>query len=117
MLTMDEIRALPKVRVVASDDDSGCALTVRIARGVTAEVIASWGMGWDHVSVVVIAAGRARTPTWGEMVTIKRMLFRPDEWAMELHPPETENISIHPHCLHLWRPHGAAIPTPPRIMV
>lgn len=76
-------------------------------------VIAASGEGWDHVSV----STSDRCPTWDEMVAVKRMFFKPDEWAMELHPPEAENISIHKFCLHLWRCWDTPIPLPPVSMI
>jgi hypothetical protein len=76
-------------------------------------VIASSGEGWDHVSVSL----PERCPTWAEMEQVKRLFFRDDETAMQLHVPPTDHISIHPFCLHLWRPHGAEIPRPPGWMV
>lgn len=73
-------------------------------------VIASQGTGWDHVSV----SHRKRCPTWEEMVFVKRAFFNPDEWVVEFHPPEKANISVHPYCLHLWRPNdGRELPIPP----
>lgn len=76
-------------------------------------VIASWVEGWDHVSV----SRRDRCPTWEEMERVKRAFFRDDETAMQLHVPPRDHINIHPYCLHLWRPHGAPIPMPPKEMV
>lgn len=76
-------------------------------------IIASWGMGWDHVSV----SRRARTPSWREMEHVKRLFFRDDETAMQLHVPPSDHISIHPNCLHLWRPQDVEIPRPPGMMV
>jgi hypothetical protein len=110
------IAALPKAEIVDFGED-GCALRLRLKAGATAQIIASWGMGWDHVSATVIAAGRPRVPTWDEMVAIKRALFRDDEWAIEYHPPPDANISIADTVLHLWRPQAVAIPTPPRVCV
>lgn len=76
-------------------------------------VIASVGGGWDHVSV-----SRAnRCPNWPEMSHIKRLFFRDDEAAMQLHVPVTEHINCHPYCLHLWRPLDGQIPQPPAWMV
>lgn len=73
-------------------------------------VIASQGAGWDHLSV----SHRQRCPTWDEMVIVKRAFFKRDEWALEYHPPEKANISLHPYCLHLWWPNdGREILTPP----
>ena len=76
-------------------------------------VIASSDMGWDHVSV----SHKTRTPKWDEMEKIKRMFFKDDETAMQLHVPSEQHINLHPHCLHLWRPHFQEIPRPPSIMV
>ena len=76
-------------------------------------VVASTGEGWDHVSVSL----RNRCPTWDEMERVKRMFFRPDETAMQLHVPPAAHISVHPYCLHLWRPQDVQIPLPPDWMV
>ena len=76
-------------------------------------VIASWGRGWDHVSV----ACPRRTPTWTLMALIKEAFFREDECAIQYHPAKDEYVNIHPHTLHLWRPQDVAIPKPPREMV
>jgi len=77
------------------------------------KVICSNGMGWDHVS----ASLSHRCPTWAEMETVKRLFFRDDETAMQLHVPSTDHISFHPFCLHLWRPQFEAIPRPDAFMV
>ena len=76
-------------------------------------VIASVGDGWDHVSV----SRRTRCPSWEEMEFIKRLFFRKDETAMQLHVPAADHINCHPFCLHLWRPLGRDIPRPPSWMV
>jgi hypothetical protein len=82
-------------------------------RGHTMLVVASHGMGWDHVSVSL----RNRCPKWHEMEYVKRLFFKEDETAMQLHVPPAQHINCHPHCLHLWRPQNAAIPLPDPIMV
>ena len=76
-------------------------------------VVASSDFGWDHVSV----SRTNRVPNWYELEQVKRLFFKPDEVAMQLHVPSTEHISLHPHCLHLWRPHDGVIPLPPKEMV
>lgn len=82
---------------VASDDDQASLLVIASARD-----------GWDHVSV-----SRAdRIPTWAEMEQVKRLFFRDDECAMQLHVPVAEHVNNHNHCLHLWRPLGQPIPRP-----
>lgn len=76
-------------------------------------IIASCGFGWDHVSVSLIS----RCPTWSEMSYIKKLFFKDDETAMQLHVPVSDHISYHPYCLHLWRPYDVEIPRPPGYMV
>lgn len=77
-------------------------------------VIASSGGGWDHVSVSLAD----RCPTWHEMDAMKRVFFRPDEVAMQLHPAEKDHVNCHPFTLHLWRPNGGKrIPLPPKEFV
>jgi hypothetical protein len=77
------------------------------------KVIASSGMGWDHVSV----SRSNRCPNWPEMEAVKRLFFKDEETAMQLHVPPSDHINVHPYCLHLWRPHDVEIPRPPGIMV
>lgn len=79
----------------------------------TVYVIASDGEGWEHVSV----SRPDRCPTWAEMCEVKELFFGPDEWVMQYHPARAEYVNFHQHCLHLWRPVGAAFPTPPAWMV
>jgi hypothetical protein len=76
-------------------------------------VIASSGEGWDHVSV----SRKNRCPNWPEMEHVKRLFFRDDEVAMQLHVAVKDHISQHPFCLHIWRPQSGAIPLPPSIFV
>lgn len=76
-------------------------------------IVASAGEGWDHVSV----SRRNRCPNWQEMEQIKRLFFKDEETAMQLHVPASDHINAHPYCLHLWRPHAVQIPRPPGWMV
>jgi hypothetical protein len=77
-------------------------------------VIASDGAGWDHVSVSRVN----RCPNWPEMEYVKRLFFAPHEVCMQLHVAESEHLSVHNYCLHIWRPNdGTKIPQPPALMV
>jgi hypothetical protein len=98
--------------IVVGEDGGSFAMTSADDRGIL-RIIASDGMGWEHVSV----SRSDRTPSWAEMEQVKRAFFKDDETAMQLHVPPTDHISVHPYCLHLWRPHGKVIPRPPAIMV
>ena len=76
-------------------------------------VIASWGDGWDHVSVSL----QNRCPLWDEMQFIKQCFFEDEEAVMQLHPRKSDYVNFHPYCLHLWKPQSAVIPVPPTWMV
>lgn len=83
------------------------------------KVIASDGSGmpeiapWEHVSVSL----PTRCPTWDEMCMVKALFWDDEDCVMQLHPPKSEWISNHSYCLHLWRPVGEEIPSPPSITV
>jgi hypothetical protein len=68
---------------------------------------------WDHLSV----STQSRCPTWEELEFVKRLFFKPDECAMQLHVPPRDHVNNHPYCLHIWRPIDVEIPRPPAIMV
>jgi hypothetical protein len=76
-------------------------------------VVFSDGLGWEHVSV----STPGRPPNWEEMCFVKDLFWAPDDVVMQLHPARSEYVNTHPHCLHLWRPVGEAIPHPPSILV
>lgn len=82
------------------------------------KVIASSGRieiskGWDHVSISL----PNRTPTWEEMDKVKRLFFLPHETAFQYHPEESDHISNHNFCLHIWNNLNQPCPVPPPEMV
>ncbi len=93
--------------------DSGVFLIPCAASGRDLRVIASANDGWDHVSVSL----QNRCPNWFETEHVKRLFFRDDETAMQLHVPPSDHVNFHPFCLHLWRPQNADIPRPPAGLV
>lgn len=95
-------------------EDLGGCFRFPSPKGVEIRVMAANGEGWDHVSVTL---GIPRTPSWSEMELVKRLFFKPDEVAMQLHVTAEDHISHHPYCLHIWRPHELAIPLPPKWMI
>lgn len=94
-------------------DRDGGAFRMFNKQGEMLRIIATAGMGWDHVSV----SCKKRCPTWAELEQVKRAFFEDDETAMQLHVPPAEHINNHEFCLHLWRPHDVEIPRPPGAMV
>lgn len=96
-----------------SGDRNGQFIIPYATTGVTLAVIASDGMGWEHVSV----STRRRTPNWREMEYVCRLFWHDEEAVMQLHPPRSRWVDNHPYCLHLWRPLLDHIPPPPSILV
>lgn len=68
---------------------------------------------WEHVSV----STRHRCPYWKEMCFVKDLFWDEEEPVMQLHPPKSDWVNNHNHCLHLWRPLDGKIPLPPSIAV
>lgn len=82
-------------------------------KGIDYMVIASDGLGWEHVSV----SSKNRIPSWEVMCKIKELFFEDDEVVIQYHPKKSEYINNHKNCLHLWRAIEKEIPTPPSILV
>lgn len=78
-------------------------------------IIASDGLGWEHVSVSI--PGAKRCPTWEEMCAIKNLFWDPEETVVQYHPRASQYVNCHPYVLHLWKPVGEEIKTPPAILV
>jgi hypothetical protein len=81
--------------------------------GQKVHVICSDGMGWEHVSVSM----ESRCPTWQEMCEIKDTFWGPEDCVVQYHPPKSQYVNNHPHCLHLWRKVGGDFERPPSFMV
>lgn len=79
----------------------------------TLKVIASDGLGWEHVSVSLYN----RPPTWEEMCRIKDMFWDEEDMVIQYHPAKSQYVNNHPNCLHLWRPIGQNVPFPDYILV
>lgn len=97
----------------AGDDRAGLFIIPSRIDRQPLRVVASNDEGWDHVSV----SRATRCPNWIEMEQIAALFFKDDETAMQLHVPAADHVNNHPYCLHWWRPHDAAIPRPPSILV
>lgn len=81
------------------------------------QVIASDGLGWEHVSVTWRDGDHYRTPTWDEMCLIKDLFWGLEECVIQYHPPRSRYVNVHPHVLHLWKPIGVELPQPPTRLV
>lgn len=110
MKTLAELKTIdPNVLAILTANESGGHFIVN--RKIS--VIVSWLDGWDHVSCCL----HNRCPTWDEMEFVARLFFKDNEYAMQLHVPQSEYINCHPYVLHWWRPHKGEIMMPPRWMV
>lgn len=87
----------------------------------TIQVIASSGLGWEHVSITLRDNKKGkfveRTPTWQEMCYLKDMFWSDDETVVQYHPPKSDYVNNHPYCLHLWRPTDIELPRPHKSLV
>ena len=92
---------------------------IPLSKSVDAVCIASDGEGWEHVSVTIRDEKKKikRTPTWAEMCKIKDIFWSEDETVIQYHPPKSEYVNNHKHCLHLWKPMGYEIPLPPTELI
>jgi hypothetical protein len=97
--------------------NNGAFAVPGLQSGTLFSVIASDGDGWEHVSVVVVMRRGTRVPTWAEMCHIKALFWTEDEAVLQYHPAKADYVNIHPHVLHLWRPIGVTVLTPPVYMV
>jgi hypothetical protein len=75
------------------------------------------GIPWEHVSVHCFQGKRQFTPTWKEMCFVKDTFWESDDVVIQFHPRESDYVNNHANTLHLWRPVGVEIPTPPAITV
>lgn len=101
---------------MASTSDFGNNGLFAIKKGkLKFHVIASDGLGWDHVSVTI--SNRKRTPSWPEMCFIKDLFFNESECVIQYHPAKSDYVNFNKYCLHLWRPQNESISMPDKIMV
>jgi hypothetical protein len=82
-------------------------------------VIASCGLGWEHVSVHIgnAVTTKMRTPSWDEMCKIKDMFWGEEDCVVQYHPPKSEYVNQHEFTLHLWRPTKSLLPVPDSLLV
>src|ERR1700760_1277596 len=110
---MRDLGSITKATCIERGMDGGAFTVLSPIDGQILAIIASWGLGWDHVSV----SRKNRVPNWAEMEHVKRIFFKEDEVAVQYHVPPAEHVNIHPNVLHLWRPHYEAVPMPPSLFV
>lgn len=108
----EKYRVLKDHPAFGSSTGTGGVFTVPLPNGVIANIIATNGKGWEHVSVHCLDAGEEVTPAWEEMCAIKNLFWEDEDCVIQYHPPMSNYVNNHKHCLHLWRPIGKEIPQP-----
>jgi hypothetical protein len=101
----------------SSIDGNNGAFDIQLSIRTKAYVIASDGMGWEHVSIHMVSDKKERTPTWAEMCKIKDMFWDDEDCVIQYHPPKSDYVNCHKHTLHLWRLIDKEFPKPDSIMV
>lgn len=115
MKTVDEILSSGVIysdKLKISDDGLKGFL---VADRIDMSFVASWGGGWDHVSVAPLK--RKITPSWETMCKVKDIFFKPEEAVIQIHPPKDEYVNNMPNCLHLWRCRYKEMVLPPSCFV
>lgn len=97
------------VEIIEEAEDGFAIRIDDINKGASYRIIASWGGGWDHVSVSLLG----RCATWDEMCWIKNIFWNLNETVIQYHPAEEDYVNCHEFCLHLWKPQNTILPTPP----
>ena len=95
------------------DGNNGVFSVHYIPKKIYLQIIASDGMGWEHVSV----STSRRTPIWEEMCGVKDIFWDEEDCVVQFHPPKSEYVNCHKFVLHLWRPIDQEILRPPSILV
>ena len=61
--------------------------------------VESDGKNWVHLSV----SRKNSIPTWGELVDVKEIFLGKNAVAIQVLPPRSEWVNVHPFCLHLYQ--------------
>lgn len=105
----------------SSYGNNGAFVIPSFDKGGVLVVIASDGLGREHVSVhVKTSAAKARTPSWVEMCQVKDLFWSEEDVVIQYHPAKSNYVNVHPNTLHLWRPTdeiAGHIPLPPLELV
>lgn len=88
-----------KMRSMNSYGNNGAFLFKHLGRKFY--VIASDGLGWEHVSVSVV--DKNRCPTWEQMCYVKDLFWDPEDIVLQIHPPKSVYVNTPEFTLHLWR--------------
>jgi len=112
-LRIDEYRVQYGTFATYPGDGNNGLFIIPLTNGNTLTIIASDGLGWDHVSVSIKGA---KLPSWNEMNTVKDLFWDQEETVVQYHPKKSEYID-NAQVLHLWKKQGVDLELPPKIML
>lgn len=94
--------------VVENRFDGSKYLNARSRMAVIASVEEHDGQRWLHVS----CSFPDRLPSWDDLKMVKETFIGREALALQVLPPETEYVNLHPYCLHLWARIDGVRPVP-----
>lgn len=53
---------------------------------------------WKHLSI----SHPRRYPYWHEIIDARYTFFEDDDTVIQILPPKSEYVNLHPNCFHLW---------------
>jgi hypothetical protein len=116
MKTVDQmIATLRGCGEIIRRGDDGMWGFLRGPDGAVYKFIASWGLGWEHVSIS--SKPKHPCPSWVVMCFAKDVFWHDAETVMQYHPARSDYVNFHPTCLHLWKPIGVEFPKPPTELI
>lgn len=103
------------------DGNNGCFVLAKKMSGLCyrrkLQIIASDGLGWEHVSCTIVKGKFTYIPSWDDMCFVKSLFWDDEDVVVQYHPAKKDYINMHKNVLHLWRPIGVEMPTPPSILL
>lgn len=114
MKTIEEILNNPRIARVDIKTEDGFRGIITMPKW-TGSIICSWMGGWEHCSVSPF--NKRIVPSWEDMTTIKNIVWKDDEYAIEIHPPKDMYVDNLPNCLHLWKCYYKEMIMPPSCFV
>lgn len=91
MRPIEEIKKNHRLMIVREGWDGFMAYLVHPQyKPQTVGIVASWGGGWEHVSVSL----PRRCPTWDEMCLIKDIFWDEEECVVQFHPPRSQYVQL-----------------------
>lgn len=117
MRVISEIRTNPHLQIKEEHEKDEkwtlFAYLIKPYRPGQAQILFSRAHGWEHASISM----KQRNPTWDEMCLLKDIFWNDEEIVIQYHPPKSQYVNDHLHCLHLWKKIDSEFELPPNFLV